>query len=88
MLDFFGFAEVLLSAITSIGDFLLVRCIPIPSSVFSIIVNALNSLGWSEAAEYFSVFIGSELSFAQLIFGPGLVAFLFIRFIKFLVAFL
>lgn len=85
MLDFFDLAEVLLSAITSIGDFLLVRCIPIPSSVFSTIVNALNALGWSQAAEYFSVLIGSELSCAQIILGPGLVAFLFIRLIKFFV---
>ena len=83
MLDFFQYGELLLSAISSIGDFLLYTGIPIPAETVDAFVSWLSSLGFYEVANLVSSAFYPGVSIAALLFGSGVVIFLTIRLIKF-----
>lgn len=83
MLDFFQYGELLLSAISSIGDFLLLNGIPIPPEAVDNLVSWLSSLGFYEVANWVSSAFYPGVSLAALLFGSGVIIFLTIRLVKF-----
>lgn len=83
MLELFDYGELIVDSIASIGDFLLMRRVPVPDSIVSALVKSLDFLGWDSAADLIGNMLNTNFTMAELILGPSLVVFLVIRLIKF-----
>lgn len=83
MLDFFDFGVFLVDTLSQLGDFLFFTPVPISASLISLVANGFDALGLHYGADLVSEFLSSDLTIAQLIFGPAIVVVLFVKLIKF-----